>query len=138
MQLFVALYTGIPFEITEDIYLPQAAVDILISDAVLTEEQLAYLNQHSLSIDPAQLESAISDYAQESEEEHDEEETIVKGNTTFYNVLLWGVAESDITTIFNGEMPPSGMLIRDYCTQNNLEFAAVKGALQLLVDAAQE
>jgi hypothetical protein len=138
MQLFVALYKGIPFDITEDIYLPQTAVDILISNAALSEEQMLYLNQHKISIDPAQLESALSDSGQLPEEEHDEDEMVVKGNTTFYDVLQWGVAESEISAIFDGDMPPTAMLIKDYCSQNSLDFAAVKSALQLLVDAAQE
>jgi len=133
VQYFVALYTGLPYQSSEVVFLPQAAVNILKSQGQLTDEQIKYLNTHTIQIDPNELGNALDSYV---EEEHDQGEALVKGTTTFYDVLAWGVSESDVMAVFDGNMPPTNMLVRDYCTQNKLEFAAVKIALQKLVDAA--
>lgn len=132
VQLFVAFYKGLPFNIDEDIYLPQSAVRILEIESNLSEEQLSYLANHTLNINPQQLEAAPSAMIEDG---HDEEDAIVKGTTTFYDVLQWGVRESDIIAVLHAEIPPTGMLIRDYCTQQGLEFSVVKTELQSLVDA---
>ena len=54
MKWFVALYTGLPFELEddeEDTYLLRPAVDILKSQADLTAEQIAYLDAHTIGIE---------------------------------------------------------------------------------------
>lgn len=48
VRLFVALYTGLPFEIKEDIYLPQSAVDILKNKRQLTTEEITYIEGHTV------------------------------------------------------------------------------------------
>lgn len=50
VRLFVAFYKGIAFDITEDIYLPSSAVEILKNKGSLTEEQLSYIENHSVNI----------------------------------------------------------------------------------------
>jgi len=134
VQYFVALYTGLPYQQSEEMYLPQAAVDILKAQAELTDEQIAYLDAHTVQIDPGDLLAALGT---DGEEEHDQNEAVVKGTTTFYDVLNWGVTETDLMAVLNGEMPPTNILIRDYCTQVGLEYGIVKAELQLLVDAAR-
>ena len=41
VRFFVALYTGRPITLTETVNLPQQAVDILLAEATLTEQQIA-------------------------------------------------------------------------------------------------
>ncbi|HSF83465.1 MAG TPA: hypothetical protein VLA49_19660 [Anaerolineales bacterium] len=48
LRLFVALYKGLPFELSEGIYLPDEAVSILKEHVTLTPEQLAYPEAHTL------------------------------------------------------------------------------------------
>jgi len=51
MKWFVALYTGLPFELEddeEDTYLLRPAVDILKSSADLSAEQIAYLDAYTI------------------------------------------------------------------------------------------
>lgn len=50
VRLFVALYTGSPFEIVGDIYLPAQAVRILTEKAKLTPDQAAYLQAHEVAL----------------------------------------------------------------------------------------
>jgi hypothetical protein len=50
MRLFVAWYKGLPFEMTEDSFLPAPAAQILREKAKLTPAQEEYLNTHTLTV----------------------------------------------------------------------------------------
>lgn len=50
VRLFVAFYKGIDFDMTEDIYLPSSAVEILKTKGNLNEEQLNYIENHRVTI----------------------------------------------------------------------------------------
>lgn len=50
IRLFVALYKGIEFEITEEIYLPEAAVKILKEKADIGKENLEYIEKNTVKI----------------------------------------------------------------------------------------
>lgn len=47
VRLFVALYTGLPYECNEDSYLPEPAVALLHEKASLAPEQSKYLVAHT-------------------------------------------------------------------------------------------
>lgn len=51
VRLFVALYSELPYEPSEETYLPKAAVDIIKSKVNLNEEQLKYIDSHTLNIE---------------------------------------------------------------------------------------
>jgi len=50
VRLFVALYKGLPYEITEETYLLLNAIEILKEKANLSQEQIAYLDSHIATI----------------------------------------------------------------------------------------
>lgn len=50
VRMFVAYYLKLPYEITEESYLPKTAVDILKSKVKLSDENLKYLDSHSVDI----------------------------------------------------------------------------------------
>jgi len=50
VRMFVALYKGLPYEATEETYFLENAVQILKEKADLTEEQIEYLNSHTVDI----------------------------------------------------------------------------------------
>lgn len=50
VRLFVAFYKGLPYELIEETYLLANAVEILKEKANLTQEQLAYLDAHTVTI----------------------------------------------------------------------------------------
>ena len=132
VQLFVALYKDLPYPMTEENYLPQAAVDILKSHSELDAETLAYLEQHTLVLDPPEDADAVIEAQAIAEEEHTEEDGLVEinGKTTFRQVMDAGVPEERIAEILGSDMPNPVMAIKDYCLDNSLEFSTVKTALQ--------
>ncbi len=101
----------------------------------MANEQVGFLNRHAIQVDPNALEAAIGIPVAE---EQDADEAVIKGTTTFYDLYRWGVSGSGVISLLGGELPPTGMLIRDFCTQNGLNFATLKTELQLLVDKARE
>ncbi len=152
MKWFVALYTGLPFELEddeEDTYLLRPAVDILKSHADLTAEQIAYLDAYVIEIEvdaepvensPPEDEPQTSDET-DSEADGDSEEIerkqdamLVAGKTTFADLLDWGVPAEQIEAILGSEIPNRLMLVYDYCAENGLSFGGIKAALQAEVD----
>lgn len=49
-KLFVSLYCELPYDFTQDIYMPKAAVDILKEKGSLSEEKLKYIEEHSVEL----------------------------------------------------------------------------------------
>lgn len=139
VRLFVALYKGLPFELTENIYLLPQAVAILQQQGVLTEEQNAYLASHTADVSavPATLpveNLAATTVATVAASDQTASGQIIKGSTTFQDLLDWGVAQSDIEAILGEPMPGAAVVIKDYATQKGLEFSVLKNPLQELLD----
>jgi len=130
VKAFVALYTGLPYTLPDDEYLPQSAVEILKAQANLTEDQVTFLDTHSVDI------SGLRIVEPNITEEHETStEIVIKGNTTFGNLLDWGVPEEEIEVIIGEELPATGMTIRDFAIQKGLDFGHIKALLQAKVDA---
>lgn len=114
VKLFVALYSNIQFDISEETYLPESAVDILIEKGNLSTEQLTYVNNHQII-----LSDSINT-------EHDEYVFEIKGKTTFQEVIAAGLSKDDIEDLLGVKIPFTTSVIKDFCTENNLEFSLVK------------
>lgn len=164
VRLFVALYTGLPFDLSgEDTYLLAEAAALLKQKASLTPEQLAYLESHTVDetaglVTPAiQVATQPSDVAPEitpaltptggagnpgggtgtPDPEHTPEANKVGGKTTFQNLLDWGVKQADIETTIGQPLPATNLLIKDWATAQGLTFSTLKDHLQALVDAVK-
>lgn len=132
LRYFVALYKGLPYEMSEEGCLPAPAVEILKAQAKLTPEQIAYLESHT--VQPAASPAGAAAAAPGETAENDDSDTTIKGKTTFNEILDWGVPKEKIEEIIQGKIPSTGMAVRDYCQQQGIEFEAVKTSLQEEVD----
>ena len=137
VKAFVALYTGLPFTLPDDEYLPQSAVEILNDRGILTEDQVAFLDTHSVDISELQIiePSTVTGEGTPTEGHEESTEKVIKGKTTFKEVLDWGIAEEDIEAIVGEELPATGMTIRDFASQKGLDFGHIKESLQAKIDA---
>lgn len=133
VKLFVALYSGIPYELPEDDYLTEEAVEILKNHANLTAEEIAFLDTHA--IDVSGIQHDLTEFEAE-EETHIDGARFVAGQTTFANLLEWGVSEETISSIIGDEVFNPLTKVRVYCDENGLEFSRIKAALQAEVDKA--
>lgn len=134
VRYFVALYTQLPYEFTEEAFLPEPAVAILKSLGVLTAEQQAYLDTHTVVLTATSPEPIPQAASTETTHTESADDTTIKGKTTFQELLDWGVDQTIIETIIGGAMPAGGIKVKDYCTAHNLEFETIKAALQVEVD----
>lgn len=142
VRYFVALYTQLPYEFTEEVFLPESAVAILQNLGVLTAEQQAYLDTHTVSLTAApdaatpvpSTEAASTAVATGTVHTDSADSTTIKGKTTFQELLDWGVAQTVIEGIIGKPMPAGGIKVKDYCTAQNLDFETIKLALQAEVD----
>lgn len=138
VRLFVAYYSGLPFDTTDqEIYMPQSATDILLAKGNLTPEQIAYLEKYTVTVGvsapvpepvtestpiPAETSSTTS------------EEYMLKGKTTFGELITWGVPQEIIESIIGAPMPDPAMTVKDFASANGLDFETLKPALQAEVD----
>ena len=138
VRLFVAYYTGLPFDTTgQEIYMPQSATDILLAGGNLTPEQLAYLEKHTVLIGAAldsELPVVETISAPGETSSTTSEEYIVKGKTTFGELITWGVPQSAIEELIGASMPDPATTLKDYATANGLVFETLKPDLQAEVD----
>ncbi len=147
VRLFVAFYLGVPFDLSSDIYIPLAGANLL-KERSLNAEQLAYLEAHTVVMsstppaenivptEPAAAAETAPDNTPTAEVTHEESTAeIVKGKTTFADLLAWGLTDTTIESIIGTKMPAApGMTVKDFCTQNSLDFETIKPALQIEID----
>jgi hypothetical protein len=138
VQVFVALYKGLPVTLV-DTWLPTPAVDLLLSaNPDLTDEQLAYLSTHNVAL-PILDESAVTEENAAPDGDttapvlEESTEPLVNGNTTFQQLLDLDLTTTQLEEIFGPELPPSNMKVKDYCTQQGLAFSSVKAQLTELL-----
>lgn len=130
VRLFTALYTALPFDLSTDIWLPSQAVDILNGLGTLTSEQTAYVEAHRVDFDsaaPVQPETNPTLVPESGKR-------LVKGKTTFQELLDWGVPQLIIERIIAAPLPAASLTVKDYCTEKGLDFETIKMVLQAEVD----
>jgi hypothetical protein len=152
VRWFVALYTGLPYTPEEDTLLPSPSISVLrerLSEAELETVRTRTANLSALSEAPAADSQVANSQAAKQEaaesaaagsaaaDTHSETETgEVKGKTTFGELLSWGVSKETIEQILGLPVGKAGVTVRDYCTENGIEFSTVKDALQTAADQA--
>ena len=144
VRLFVAFYSDLPFDTTgQEIYLPQSAADILLAKGNLTAEQIAYLEQYTVTLgesapvtepQPAVEKTPVPAEASSGTSE----EYTVKGKTTFGDLIGWGVPQEVIEQVIGASMPDPAMKVKDFASVNGLDFETIKTSLQVEVDKVKQ
>lgn len=132
VQVFVALYKNLPI-ILGDVYLPKPAVNILLeANQNLTQVQKNYLKDHQVEI----IKTGLTDSGTNDSEVNNKpaQEQLVKGSTTFQQVLDAGITSDQIQAIIGAELPPTHQTVKDYCIQKGLSFPTIKNQLNELAE----
>lgn len=130
VRWFVALYIGLPYVPEEDTLLPASASSVLRER--IDEETFQSLKEKMVRLGDAVGEDESA--AGTAVREEDEDETTVKGKTTFGELLKWGLSREEIERALGTEMGGDNNTVRDYCIEKGIEFSVVKTPLQKLVD----
>jgi len=128
VKLFVSLYTGLPYEITDDIYLPTEAVKILEVRKNIPKDKINYLHSHSIEIKNTSIPTNTD------EETGSNEDTIVKGKTTFKELMDLGLTKDIIERLIGKEVAYTNIALKDYCLENEIDFSKTKDILQDEID----
>ncbi|MBF4695335.1 hypothetical protein ISU02_19755 [Fusibacter sp. Q10-2] len=135
VKLFVALYKGLPYALSDDYVFDKAVPLIRSNQPELSPEIEAYLVDHTV---PSEVVEANVNPVDSNEvstgETTSEEENFIKGNTTFQQVLDMGVTVEEVEAIIEADLPQKSMTVKDYCLKESLEFSTVKAALQNLIE----
>ncbi len=123
MRWFVALYLDRPYTPEETTLLPRPAYGVLKNKGVLTLEELEALDEFFISLEFTGREPVDSG---------DEAEILeIKGKTLFSELLDAGITEDQIVEALGGiPMGPGSLSVRDYCSEEGIEFSGVKEKLQ--------
>lgn len=132
LKWFVSLYTGLPFTPGEDTYVPRTVIEVLRdSGKIVDADTLARLEAKSVEPLVPGAVPVVADTHVESTTER-----VIKGNTTYADVISWGVGQAEIEAVVGVSLGSKTEKIRDHLLANNLEFSVVKAQLQTLVDAS--
>ena len=134
VRLFVALYNDLPYDLSkEETYLPQRAVEIL-ETKTLTNERLDYLTSHTAAATQPENNAEVLTQPTSSPTA-ESTDRIVKGKTTFAEILGWGVSKETVEQVLGAPMPGDAqMTIKDHATAKGLDFETIKSSLQALAD----
>ena len=137
IRLFVAFYKGLPFAPGEETLITGSAVSILKSKKSLTGEQKSILKDRTISL--SELKPIESEEALQAATEHEAtEKFVIKGKTTFQELLDFGITRKEIEKILGMPIGRSGEALRDYAMNNGVEFSEFKPALEALVASKQQ
>ena len=118
VRLFTALYLGRPYTGEETTRLPVPALDIL-------REKLAPADIDSLQGITVELRDIVPPAPGEAGSENRVISAAageVKGNTTFGELLEWGLTREEIEGVLGIPMGPRTVTVRDYVKEQGLEF----------------
>ncbi|MEN8905129.1 MAG: hypothetical protein ABF289_04130 [Clostridiales bacterium] len=126
VRIFVALYNSLPITLNNSTYFPNPAVNILKNKVSIKDKELEYIESHKVE----SIEIIESDKDINSSEEN--EEFKVKGTTIFKELLDEGIKKEEIEKILDGKITDDTLVIKDYCSENGIEFSSIKTKLEEL------
>ena len=140
VRLFVAFYKNLPFDLSAGTFLPASATAVLKKQK-LTPEQSAYLETHTATAvvgEAAPNPQVATTPKAEATAGETSTDRIIKGSTTFGDILGWGVSQPVIEQVLGMPMPADPAATpKQFCTDNSLDFETIKPALQAEVDKAK-
>ncbi len=141
VRLFVSRYKGLPYTPEETTRLPSSAIEVLkdkLAPADIEALQALSIDLDVLKASPesgeAEAESSEISSEPAAAEEHEVISGEIKGNTTFGDLLDWGLTKEQIESVLGMKMGAAGVTIRDFLSAEGLEFSEYKVELQAMLD----
>lgn len=122
IRFFVARYTGLPYEETGEEGLFPHAVQMLLDQGTITDEEAREIPRISGEI----LLEYEGSHTEAEVEEH--VEPVVNGNSTVADLFAIGLEEEEIVSVI-GPFESKGEKVRDVCQNNSIQFSAAKTLL---------
>ncbi|SDN69312.1 hypothetical protein [Acetanaerobacterium elongatum] len=136
VKLFVALYKGLPIELSDSTYFPKPAQAILLNRESITTEQKAFVSAHLVEKPNTAASSAAPSATTQETASSGGKTASITGKTTFDEVIALGVGKESLEKLLNKPVLDTSVTVKDFCTQNGIEFSGIKSGIQGLIDAA--
>lgn len=135
VKVFVSLYSDVPYASEETFYLPESAVDYLVTEDKLTPEEEDYWTKHVFDLASTQINNQISEIAEDTQDEpvvpEVEENVSITGRMTVAEVLAMGIEPEIFKEITGFDVPEDrSIAIRDFFASQDLEFSAFKEKME--------
>jgi len=62
------------------------------------------------------------------------EESVIKGSTTFNNIIDMGISKEDMESVIGADISDTSEKIKDFSSGHGMEFSDVKEKIQELID----
>jgi hypothetical protein len=138
VRFFTSLYTGLPYNPDKATALPEAALELLLKKAKITETRGVEIKDHFFPVllYDQKPDDETGTAKEQISVEHDENEDnrLIKGKTTFYDLQQWGLSKEDIISVTNDDGWINNQTVRDWALNKGLEFSDYMEKLQKLVD----
>ena len=133
IKLFVALYNGLPFTAEEETFLPTTAIDLLLEKKKITNDEYTELTKKSytLIITAEEGMDKISNPVIPTTNQ----DTTIKGNTTFQDLINWGLTLDQIEKVIGSPLEAKNMTIKDTATKKGIEFSIYKNSFEDLLSS---
>ena len=128
VKLFVALYLGLPFEPEHETLLPAPALPILKDK--LSEENLEEVEAATVAISEFEPAAVVEELTKISPED-----STIKGNTTYQDLINWGLSIEEIVETIGIEIENLGISMRDHLEDAGIAFSTAKAKLQEILDS---
>ncbi|MFC1878584.1 hypothetical protein ACFLZW_01600 [Chloroflexota bacterium] len=156
VRWFVAWYAGLPYEPGLSTAMPRQAANILQNQSengianrgeALSSAQIELLQTRIVELPTLEIHLTPGASPQtgpelgqpgQDEDHLTDDQMLVRGKTTFADLLDWGLSQQTIEAIIGAPMPNRLTLVRDHCTANGLSFGQIKVELQAEVDKLAE
>jgi hypothetical protein len=146
LRLFVSLYSGLPYVAEESTRFPATALveldaKLATADLEALEARLVPDDTLVIAVEPELAMLAGEDEVEPAPEadatdteEHDADEAVIRGKTTFGDLLGWGLTKEQIEEVLGMSMGARLKPVRDFAFEEGLDYGTVRTALQALLE----
>ncbi|RPJ07637.1 MAG: hypothetical protein EHM28_06435 [Spirochaetaceae bacterium] len=142
VRYFAALYTGLPFTPEDSTKLPIEAYEVLAKK--LSAESLEAIKDRFISVSgsvqtPSQPQAASTPSPSALQHPTTQPtsaatDRVIKGSTTFDDLLSWGVTKDEITSVTGKPVLVTAASVKSLADSSGVEFSSWKTTLQAIVD----
>lgn len=142
VKVFVSLYSDIPYTSEETTHLPEQAVNYLLREDKLAEDEINYWENHTFNLLLISGDTEIQKAGEEGEtvstntEKQDSEIVSIVGRTTIVELLSMGIDAEEFQEITGLEVPnDKSISIRDYALSQGFDFGEIRGGLEFFLSS---
>ncbi|MDD3656462.1 MAG: hypothetical protein PHI72_06830 [Atribacterota bacterium] len=141
VKVFVSLFSDIPYTSEETFYLPQTAVNYLIRENKLAQEEEDYWIKHTFDLVPIEPGKEIAEVKEDTNnepvnQEEEKNDISITGRMTIAEIITMEIDSETFKEITGLDVPEDKTVsIRDFITSRDLEFSVIKEKMEFFLSS---